>query len=504
MYEFYLFSLLASLGSLVLWQTFGGVKSLNRLFGTIFLIAIIGYALSLFQLHLKDFYSLKIVFRDLIMLSFASFASILARKSKLAMISWVLISGFVVWMLADNRGILVPKDFSLDKTGELFIKMENEGPINDQDLLNYLASEEVISSPAFEMENPGITELDNYFTLDLTRNDPIYINEVKKKLSAFESIEVLEENEEIYLSPVFAEKTKVSQRKTSFNDPLANEQWALEALRINELQNLISSETVARKKAKLFILDTGIDASHEDIKDNYISLKKAYDQDKQSHGTHCAGIASAVTNNKKGISSMAIDNNRYSVSSIKVLSDSGIGNQKKIIDGIIEAADNGADVISLSLGGRSTDRRQKLYEETVAYANSKGAIVVVAAGNSSMNARGYSPANTPGVIAVAAIDENLNIAKFSNTVEDLSMGIAAPGVNILSTIPGNQYKAYNGTSMATPYVAGLAVLMKSINPSLTTQEIYDLMNTNGRDVMQSKSGNLIDPVKTVKDLIGKK
>ena len=100
------------------------------------------------------------------------------------------------------------------------------------------------------------------------------------------------------------------------------------------------------------------------------------------------------------------------------------------------------------------------------YAAKKGAIVVVAAGNSNMNAKDYAPANTPGVITVAALDTNLNRASFSNFVQDLDQGIAAPGVAIYSSIPGNKYAAFNGTSMATPYVAGLVGLMKSLQPDL--------------------------------------
>lgn len=502
MYEFYLFSLLSSIVFLVLWQTFGGVKSLNRIFGLLFLFAIITYAISLFQLHLKDFYSLKIVFRDLIIMSFVSFASIQARKTKLGIMTWLLISGFSSYVLAQNRAVLLPKDFSLAQDGELFIKLNSN---TSEELTAFLANESIEIRKAFTLANEDVTELDNYYTLDLQRNDPIYLNEIKSSLASFDMIELIEENEEIYLSPLVSDVVQKRKTDIKFNDPLVKDQWALKALNVEGLSEIVASDVVANKKAKLFILDTGVDASHEDLKANYESVNKKYDTDKQSHGTHCAGIAAAVCNNRKGVSSLALNNEMFTVTGIKVLNDSGMGTQKKIIDGIIEAAEKGADVISLSLGGRSTDKRQKLYEETVAYANQLGAIVVVAAGNSSMNAKGYSPANTPGVIAVSAINQNLNLATFSNTVEDLEMGISAPGVNILSTTPGNQYKSFNGTSMATPYVSGLAVLMKSINPDLTTREIYALMNDNGRDVQQqSKSGNLIDPLKTVKNLLGKK
>jgi len=503
MYEFYLFSLITSLVLLVLWQTLGKSKVLRRFFGTLFLFGIILYAFALFQLHLRDFYSLKIVFRDLMILSFASFVSIMARRSKVGIASWLLLAGFLTFMISKNKDILVPRDFNLDQSAELFLKLNSPaGTTGSVELQEFLASENIIYKQAFSVNDADDTELDNYLTLDLQDDSELYISKLIKDLNAFDEVTFIEENEEIHIAPLET-LTASKQIETEFTDPLATQQWALNILKVRELSNLISSSD-ARKKAKLFILDTGVDAKHEDLQGNYLSHRAKYDTDIQSHGTHCAGIAGAMSNNSKGVASMSINNSLFTISSIKVLSDSGMGTQKKIVAGIIEAADNGADVISLSLGGRSTDRRQRVYEETVAYANRKGAIVVVAAGNSSMNARGYSPANTKGVIAVAAIDENLNIAPFSNTVEDLEMGIAAPGVNILSTIPNDGYKAFNGTSMATPYVAGLISIMKSLNPELTTEEIYSLLDINGQYAVQSsKSGNLIDPYKTIKNLVGK-
>ena len=147
----------------------------------------------------------------------------------------------------------------------------------------------------------------------------------------------------------------------------------------------------------------------------------------------------------------------------------GSGTQKGIIAGIIEAADRGAAVISMSLGGRSTQSRQQAYQDAVKYASQKGAVVVAAAGNSGQNAKDYAPVNTPGVIGVAALDTLGRKAGFSNTVQDIRMAVAAPGVQIYSTIPGNQYASFNGTSMATPHVAGVIGLLKSMNPNLNTQ-----------------------------------
>ena len=119
-----------------------------------------------------------------------------------------------------------------------------------------------------------------------------------------------------------------------------------------------------------------------------------------------------------------------------------------------------------------------------------------------MNATGFAPANATGAITVSAIDADLNKATFSNYISDLNMGIAAPGVGIYSTIPNNQYAAYNGTSMATPYVAGLVGLMRSIDPNLTTTEVYDILDRTGRNTKNTDlTGKLILPHAAIKAVL---
>ncbi|TAK46412.1 MAG: subtilisin, partial [Saprospiraceae bacterium] len=278
-------------------------------------------------------------------------------------------------------------------------------------------------------------------------------------------------------------------------------QWGFEAMNMDKLYEFLKDKKPV-KKTLLAILDTGVDAAHEDLQANFVSTQSKYDYDRMGHGTHCAGIAAAVSNNNKGIASFSQDNAFVQVTSIKVLSDGGYGTQKMIIDGILEAADNGAGVISLSLGGPSSDSKQRAYQKAVDYANRKGTIVLVAAGNSKTNARQYAPANTPGVIAVSAVDTLLGRANFSNLVQDLDMAVAAPGVKIYSTFPGNQYKTMNGTSMATPYVSGLVGLMKSLKPSLTTKQVFAILNKTGLETKDKKeTGRLIQPAAAVRELL---
>jgi thermitase len=271
-------------------------------------------------------------------------------------------------------------------------------------------------------------------------------------------------------------------------------------MNMNAYYALLSKQT-PKKQAKIAILDTGVDGNHEDLKDNYFSVEEKYDNDPMGHGTHCAGIAAGVTNNGIGIGSLAGSGSQpfVEVTSIKVLNAGGMGTQKTIIAGIIEAADEGADVISLSLGGQSNASRQKAYSQAVKYATSQGAIVVSAAGNSNRDAKDYSPANATGMITVAAIDENLNRAVFSNTVNNVKQGIAAPGVAIYSTTPDNNYKVFSGTSMAAPFVAGLLGVMRSVNPNLSAADAYKILRKTGVDSGDTKmTGKVVQPEAALK------
>jgi len=184
------------------------------------------------------------------------------------------------------------------------------------------------------------------------------------------------------------------------------------------------------------------------------------------------------------------------------LNRSGGGTQNDIINGIITATDKGADVISMSLGARSNLARERAYKQAIAYANGNGAIVVVAAGNSNRNANTFSPANTQMAITVSAIDQNKNKANFSNYFTDMDYAIAAPGVDILSTVPGNGYKTNSGTSMAAPHVAGLLAVMKAIKPNLNTKEAIHILKSTGFETSDTqKTGKLINPTGAIEMLL---
>lgn len=386
--------------------------------------------------------------------------------------------------------------------GELLIEVKEGHRIADiHDLIDKY---ELEYSEAFnQLSSPEMTDLDDYYLIDVPDNQLGKIHEIKTALQETDAVEYLEDNEIVKLDDELGEVETFKRNNFLPNDPFVKNQWGYDKINAGILGNLLKKDNVKpKKRALVVILDTGVDAQHEDIKGNFVSINKKHNTDKQSHGTHCAGIAAAVSGNRIGIASVVSDNQFVQVSSVKVLNDYGRGTQQTIIKGILEAADNGADVISMSLGGPSNDSRQKAYKKAFEYAKKKGAIIVVAAGNSNANAKMFVPAGVEGVISVSAVDADLNRASFSNFVSEVKMGIAAPGVNIYSTLPNNRYGSFNGTSMACPHVAGVLGMMKALKPNLTTNAAYKILKTTGIDTRNPiETGQFIQPDKAIEAML---
>ncbi len=382
-----------------------------------------------------------------------------------------------------------------DPDGEYLVELGADRSL--EELSNWAQQQGYGLRPAFQMAEEEATDLDNFYVLDVVQADAA----TEELLQQQPFIHYFEINEQVQLSPQPVQPLKTNKGTYGVNDPAANQQWVMEALNMPAYYDLLRG-LQPKKVAKIAILDTGVDAQHEDIKGNYFSTKQTYDDDPQGHGTHCAGIAAAVTNNGIGIASLAGPGQWVRVTGIKVLSSGGMGTQKTIIQGILEAADSGVDVISMSLGGASNPSRQRAYNQAVSYANRQGAIVVAAAGNSNREATNFAPAGAAGVICVAAIDNLQLRAPFSNRIGGIRMGIAAPGVAIYSTLPNNKYAAYSGTSMACPFVAGLIGVMRSIAPELTTAQAYALLNdTAKRTTEVDQLGGIVQPAAALAKLV---
>lgn len=516
-FAIYPLPLFASIVLLALWTHFHRQNLWSTLWRNLFFAGLGSYFISLVLAHGNLETKLNFLFRDMMILAIVGAIFQLFLRSTGAFVTGLLFMlGGLTYLYQSNlmyfslqapfESDTVDQVSLLDQDGEILIELK-EGVLPSA-ILPLLGNFQVEVKRAFQPKYAETTELDDYYLVDVKSNDLQEIKSIETLLAENSNIDWLEENEIIFVDLETTNKAPISDIKQRFgvNDPGLEFLWGFDALRVDKLYEFLRTNQIKpSKKTVIAILDTGVDAEHEDIKSNFTSINKAYDTDKQGHGTHCAGIAGSVSNNGVGVASFGPENQFYQISSVKVLSDNGMGTQARIINGIIEAADQGVDVISMSLGGLSNQSKQTAYEKAVQYANDKGAIVVVAAGNSRMDSKNYSPANVKGVIAVTAVNDQLRKADFSNFVRNIEMGVAAPGVGIYSTIPQDKYATYNGTSMATPYVSGLIGLMKSIEPAITTKQVFQILNRTGKTTFETNdTGRFIQPYDAVKMLVQSK
>lgn len=235
---------------------------------------------------------------------------------------------------------------------------------------------------------------------------------------------------------------------------------------------------------KIAVLDSGIDPDHSDLSSKIIAQKDYIGtdiDDKYGHGTHTAGIAAASTNNSAGISGTCPD---CQLMIGRVLDENGSGPDSVIMQGIIWAADNGAKVINMSLGGTGNSTAK---QDAIDYAWNKGVVLVASAGNKSSTQKSYPGANN-NVVSVAATDNKDQKASFSTY--GTWVDVTAPGKAIYSTLPTHAYNMQidtpslqlnydylNGTSMSSPMVAGVVGLIWAspygTSASSVVQRLFD-------------------------------
>lgn len=239
--------------------------------------------------------------------------------------------------------------------------------------------------------------------------------------------------------------------------------WGVEKTNCNILADYLKKKK-RNKTVVVAVIDTGVDLDHSFLKGRV--LNTGYDfvdndkipDDRNIHGTHVAGTIVDCT---KGL-------NNVKILPIRVLDANGKGSTLDIINGMNYAAKKKADILNFSLAGlRFLD-----YQEDKAFASvqKKGCICVVAAGNESQNTKYCCPAHITSCITVAAVDSNLKRAYFSNYGK--AVDVAAPGVGILSSVPGNKFKSESGTSMAAPHVSGMIALLKLAYPGLKPSNVH--------------------------------
>lgn len=282
----------------------------------------------------------------------------------------------------------------------------------------------------------------------------------------------------------------------SFNDPKLkdnNINWYLKAINIENAWK----QTTGSKSTIIAVIDNGFDLNHPELKNKAVNAYNVIDKstdvspNKENHGTHVASTIVANGNNNQGLVGICPD---CSFMPIKVEDQNGIMTNTYIIDAILYAIKNKADVINLSLGmqipmginipldeqkayiNSSAKDEEEFWNDLFNYADERNVTCVLAAGNSNIMT-GFDPfQRANNTIKVGAVDTNGNKANFSNY--GLNTTIYAPGTNIFGAKPGNRYEILEGTSMAAPVISGLVGLIKSKNKSLRNPQILKILNKN--------------------------
>ncbi|WP_114577629.1 S8 family peptidase [Saliphagus sp. LR7] len=260
------------------------------------------------------------------------------------------------------------------------------------------------------------------------------------------------------------------------NDPRYGDQYAPEMVGCEGAWDA----TLGDSDVTISVVDQGIQYDHADLEGNVDGSVSNYGRDfaggdadpypvqqDENHGTHVGGIAAGGTDNGTGHAGIS----DCSLLSARALDESGGGSLSDIADAITWSADQGADVVNLSLGGGGSTTTM---QNAVSYAQNQGSLVVAAAGNDYGASVSY-PAAYDECLAVSALDPDGSLAAYSNVGEEIEL--CAPGSNVLSTIPWDDYDQLSGTSMASPVVAGVAGLAISQWGTDTADTRMHLKNT---------------------------
>ncbi|MFP8956704.1 S8 family serine peptidase [Natrialbaceae archaeon A-CW3] len=290
---------------------------------------------------------------------------------------------------------------------------------------------------------------------------------VKSRVEAVQGVEYAEDNAtfEALLVP---------------NDPLYGQQYAPQQVGCEEAWDT----TLGDPDVTVSIIDQGIQYDHPNLAENMDGSVSNYGYDfvdnnsdpypvtqSENHGTHVGGIAAGGTNNGEGHAGIS----NCSMLSARALNSQGSGSLTDIADAIQWSGDQGAEVINMSLGGGGfNDTMNNACE----YAYSQGSLLIAAAGNDSGSVN--YPAAYDSVMAVSAIDENENLASFSSRGPQIEL--AAPGVDVLSTVNWDDYQALSGTSMASPVAAGVAALAKSAHPTMSNDQLRSHLQETAVDI----------------------
>jgi|GEM_PF-723158 Subtilisin-like serine proteases len=290
-----------------------------------------------------------------------------------------------------------------------------------------------------------------------------------------------------------------AQQIVRSNDPSYEKQWALQTIGAE----CAWQHTTGDRSITVAVIDSGVDLTHPDLvghlrDDGFDFIDFDEDpSDENGHGTHVAGIVAATLNNAEGITGLAPD---VQILPIRVLDAEGSGSNMAVAFGIRYAAEQGADILNLSLGATlmlSVDDVSPEIEDAILFAQEQGALVVVAAGNDYVPLPNAVGGANEDVVVVAATNARDLKTQFSNSGPWVD--VSAPGEHILSTMPtyevfltsdalpaeerfSRNYDYMSGTSQATPYVSALAALLWSANPDWTADQVLQAIKEGAVDI----------------------
>jgi serine protease len=356
--------------------------------------------------------------------------------------------------------------------------------IFDSVILDFQETPQVLSElPATLTSLSQRFQLKPLLNSEFSQSDHIYVMPGDRRLLSSLQNSVLAAQTE-FIEPNYV----YSQSGFLINDPDYEKQWNLRQIKIEEAWR----RGAKGRGVTVAVIDTGISRGPDLAKTEFVP---GYDfvnnrpkaQDDNGHGTHVAGTIAQSTNNRYGVAGVAYE---AKLMPLKVLSRGGSGTVADIAEAIRFAADKGAQVINMSLGGGGDS---KLMREAIEYAHQKGVVIVAAAGNEGRAQASY-PALYPHVIAVSAIGPDQQKTAYSNYGEGVD--IAAPGGAtrtseqdgiLQETINPRdprqfQFKYLQGTSMASPHVAGVAALVKARRWSLSADEVWNLLKASAQPV----------------------
>ncbi|MBI4022826.1 S8 family serine peptidase [Candidatus Berkelbacteria bacterium] len=296
--------------------------------------------------------------------------------------------------------------------------------------------------------------------------DPELRNQVRERSLALAEVESIEDDALLAITATPNDANYASQRT------------ALEQIRAPEAWDYVQGKTTA----KIAIIDTGIDGTHEDLSGKILAgrnvmtdadLAANTDSDDNGHGTSVAGVAAASGNNSLGVAGVDW---RAKLVPVKAFDSSGMATTSDVVEALTYAIDAGVHVISMSFG-RGTE--SAALTSALDQAWSRGIVLVAASGNDSTNTVSY-PAASEHVLAVGSVGSSDARSSFSNYGANLDL--MAPGESIYTTKDGGGYTTLSGTSLATPFVAGGVMVVKDFHSSAGNQEIVDILLSTARQV----------------------